>query len=123
MQPEHRDPAYLWDMLDAARAIVEFAGGVELDAYLKDRKLQAAVERQVEIIGEAARRVSQAFKDEHPEVPWRTIVAQRNVLAHEYGDIRQDRMWALVTERIPALILQVRALLPPEDPETPAAED
>ncbi len=55
MQPEDRDPGYLWDMLDAARAIRDFTVDVTLDEYLRDRKLQLAVERAIEIIGEAAR--------------------------------------------------------------------
>ena len=55
MRPDDRDPGYLWDMLDAARTIREFTTGVTVEAYLRDRKLQLAVERALEIIGEAAR--------------------------------------------------------------------
>jgi len=51
--------------------------------YMDDRKLQLAVERSLEIIGEAARRVSPVFRESHPEVPWRRIIGLRNVLAHE----------------------------------------
>ena len=92
MQPEDRDAAYLWDMLDAARIIEEFTTDVRFDQYVGDRKLQLAVERALEIIGEAARRVSENFKSDHPEIPWHGIIAQRNVLAHEYGEIKQDRI-------------------------------
>ena len=93
MQPENRDAAYLWDMLDAARMIEGFTTDVRFDQYMGDRKLQLAVERALEIIGEAARRVSENFKSAHPEIPWHKIIAQRNVLAHEYGEIKQDRIW------------------------------
>ena len=58
MRPEERDAAHLWDMLDAARTIRDFTAGVELGAFLANRKLRLALERLVEIIGEAARRVS-----------------------------------------------------------------
>lgn len=58
MRPDERDAAYRWDMREAARAAVEFSSGVSLTDYLKDRKLQLAVERSIEIIGEAARRGS-----------------------------------------------------------------
>ena len=54
MPPEDRDPAYLWDMLEAARLVEEFIEGMTLEQFLQDRKTQAAVERNVEIIGEAA---------------------------------------------------------------------
>lgn len=116
MPLENRDAAYLWDMLDAAGAIQEFTAGVSLDAYLKDRKLQLAVERAIEIIGEAARLVSAELKALHPEIAWRQIVAQRNVLARDYGEIKQDRIWLVATKRIPELVAQLRPLMPPIDP-------
>ncbi len=113
MPPEDRDAAYLWDMLDAARTIQKFTVGVSLEDYLLDRKLQLAVERAIEIIGEAARLVSAELKARHPEITWRQIVAQRNVLAHDYGEIKQDRIWLVATTRIPELIGQLVPLLPP----------
>jgi uncharacterized protein with HEPN domain len=87
MRPEQRDPGYFWDMLDTARSVREFTTGVTAGEYLKDRKLQLAVERALEIIGEAARLVSATFKANHVEIPWKQIIGQRNVLAHEYGEI------------------------------------
>ena len=79
MRPEDRDLAYLWDMLDAARTALEFTRGATFRAYEGDRKLQLAVERLVEIIGEAARHVSEPFREQHADIPWRKIVAQRPV--------------------------------------------
>ena len=108
------DPAFLWDMLDAARGVVEFVRGRSLPDYLADLMLRSAVEREVEIIGEAARKVSKGFKDEHPEIPWRGIISQRHVLAHNYGEIRHDRMWEVATIHIPALIAALTPLIPPE---------
>ena len=80
MRPEDRDAGYLWDMLDAARTVRDFTTGLGLDQYRADRKLQLAVERAIEIIGEAARLVSASFKEQHPEIPWQQIIAQRHVL-------------------------------------------
>jgi len=113
MWPDEKDAGYLWDMLDAARTALEFAAGYDATRYLHDRKLQFAVERLVEIIGEAARSVSSAFREAHPEIPWRRIIAQRHVLAHEYGEIRQGNMWALISEYLPELMKQLEPLLPP----------
>jgi uncharacterized protein with HEPN domain len=99
-------------MLDAARTVSEFTRGIRLGDYMKDRKLQLAIEREIEIIGEAARRVSDSFKEAHPEIPWRLIVAQRNVLAHEYGEIIQERIWNLATKNVPELIAKLEPLIP-----------
>lgn len=116
MRPDERDPGYVWDMLDAARSVRDFTSGVTQDDYLKDRKLQLAVERALEIIGEAARLVSAEFKDLHSEVPWQQIIAQRNVIAHDYGEIKQDRIWMVASSRIPELISRLEPLLPPVPP-------
>jgi len=117
MQPEERDAAYLWDILDSAETILKFTSGSNYNSYLKDRKLQLAVERCIEIIGEAAKNISETFKKEHPEIPWRLMIAQRNVIAHEYGEIKQERMWALVETRVSELIELIKPLLPPLPPE------
>jgi len=93
MQLEEKDAGYLWDILDSARTICDFVSGVNFIQYMEDRKLQFAVERAIEIIGEAARRVSEAFRTRHPEIPWQNIIAQRDVLAHEYGEIKQELIW------------------------------
>jgi uncharacterized protein with HEPN domain len=105
-------------MLDAARSVRDFTSGVTQDEYLKDRKLQLAVERALEIIGEAARLVSPTFKTDHAEIPWKEIIGQRNVLAHEYGEINQERIWLVASRRIPELIHLLEPLLPPPPPTT-----
>ena len=70
MQPESKDAAHLWDMLDAARAIQEFVVSRSFEDYGSDRMLRGAVERHLEILGEAANRVSQGYRAAHPEIPW-----------------------------------------------------
>ena len=116
MRPENRDSAYIWDMLEAALSVREFVKDLTSQQFLRNRMVQAAVERQVEILGEAARRVSDPFKEAHPEIPWRRIVGMRNVLAHEYGEIIQSRMWALTVDQIPELIVQLEPLVPSSPP-------
>ena len=104
MQPDQRDAAYLWDMLDAARTMEELNCGLDFAQYANDRRTQLAIERSLEIIGEAAGKVSTSFRNAHPEIPWRQIIGQRNVLIHEYGEIKQERIWKVVRENIPQLI-------------------
>lgn len=113
MQREPNDLACLWDMLDAARAIRDFVAARSFDDYASNRMLRGAVERHIEIIGEAARNVSQRYRDAHPEIPWTKIIAQRHVLAHEYGEIKDDRIWRVATIHIPELITALEPLLPP----------
>jgi uncharacterized protein with HEPN domain len=111
------DLAFLWDMLQAAQKVQEFIGNRSFEQYQADEILQAAVERKIEIIGEAARRVSPATQAAHPEIEWRPITAQRHVLAHEYGAIKQDRIWRVATTHVPELIRLLRAIIPDVPPE------
>ncbi len=110
--PPERDPVYLWDMLNAARGVVRSLQGVSFEQYQADEDLRLAIERRVEIIGEAARRVSSAFKEVHPEIPWRPIVDQRNVLVHAYDEVADERIWRLAAQDIPKLIDQLTQLIP-----------
>jgi len=117
MRSERADAAYLWDMLDAAKAVLEFVQGRMFHDYMNNRMLRGAVERHIEIIGEAARKVSSEFQEAHPEIPWRKIITQRHVLAHEYGEIKHELLWRVVTIHIPDLVKKLEALIPPLPPE------
>lgn len=116
MQPDHHaeagDLAYLRDMLDACDRVSRFIAAKSIDDYRSDDLLRSAVERQVEIIGEAARRVSELFREKHPEIAWRPIIAQRHILAHEYGEIEHDLVWRVATKHIPELRAALLSLLP-----------
>jgi uncharacterized protein with HEPN domain len=117
MRPEERDPAYLWDMIEAARAAVDYTGNLTLDKFLAaDREraiIRLAVERQLEILGEAARRVSLQFREAHPELPWREIVGLRNVISHEYDKVNYESIFRIVRNRLPVLIAMLEPLVPP----------
>jgi len=113
MRPDECDAAYLWDMLDAALAIREFSAEMTYSQYIQDKRTRMAVERAVEIIGEAARNITEDFKQDHPEIPWTGIIGQRNVLAHRYFALKHERMWIVVTEYIPDLIDKLEPLIPP----------
>lgn len=112
-----RDPANLWDILEAAEKVQHFLKNKTFEDFLEDDMLRAAVERNLEIIGEAARRLSEDLKQEHPEIPWRKIIALRNVLIHEYDDIDYKEIWEVASFHVPRLIDQIRPLMPPLPPE------
>ena len=113
MQPEERDPAYLWDMLQAAREVEDMLAGRDMTAFLGDKVLLRAVERSIEIIGEAARRVTNEYQNSHPQIPWLEIIGQRHIIAHEYGQIDHQLLYKTVKEDISSLITRIEELLPP----------
>jgi len=117
MRPEERDPAHLWDMLEAARAVVDFTENLTLEEFLaagRDRQItRLAVERELEILGEAARRISSCFRDEHAEIPWKETVGLRNVISHEYDKVNYPEIYRIVRERVPELITLLEPLVPP----------
>jgi uncharacterized protein with HEPN domain len=111
MKPEDRDAAYLWDMLHSARDAHELLAGRSLDCYLGDRLRRLALERALELVGEAARRVTETLQSAHPHIEWRSIIGLRNVLAHQYGVIDHERLYRTGTESIPRLIAALESIL------------
>ena len=110
MRPDDKDMARLWDMLDAGRAAIEFTQGRRFEDLLADRMFRSALERTFEIIGEAARRVSGKTRSALPDIPWRSMIGLRNILAHEYDEIRYEILWKLCRNELPLLIGQLVAL-------------
>lgn len=108
-----RDAAYLWDMLQAAREVDDMMQDYDLAGFLESLILQRALERSLEIIGEAARRVSSEGQAAVVEIPWREIIGQRNILAHKYGQIDHELLFKTVEEDIPDLIRNLEKALPP----------
>jgi uncharacterized protein with HEPN domain len=112
-----RDEPLLLDMLTAACDAVEFLGGADQPQFSGDKMLQYAVIRCIEIIGEAAGKVSRSFQSAHPEIPWSDIVGMRHRLIHNYSDVRLDLVWGVVHQRLPDLIAVLRQLVPPDPDE------
>ena len=97
-------------MYDAAMEAVTFTNGrTRLDLY-KDRQLVLSLVKEIEIIGEAASKVSESAKQEYPDIPWRDIVAMRNRLIHAYFDINLDIVWSCVQKELPDLITSLKSI-------------
>ncbi|MEO3475968.1 DUF86 domain-containing protein [Roseomonas sp. CAU 1739] len=110
-----RDLALLWDMLLAARDAQSFVAGLDEAAFLASRLHQAAVIRALEVLGEAAGRVSRESCAALPQLPWREMTGLRHRLIHGYAEVRLDLVWHVATERLGPLTAMLEALLPPED--------
>jgi uncharacterized protein with HEPN domain len=112
MQPEDRDIAFLWDIFEAAKDIHDFVRGTTFKKFSLDKKTRYAVERQLLVIGEAAKKVSENYKQKHDKIPWKKMVGLRNILAHEYGEVLVERIWLIANENIPSLIDILGRLIP-----------
>jgi len=116
MRREAADAARLWDMVDFAHAISTLVGGRTLADYRADRQLRLATERAREGLGEAARHVSEPFRDAHPEIPWSRMTGLRNILAHDYGENQDEKVWDVATRAVPDVIPLLEAVVAPEPP-------
>lgn len=105
------DRVRLADMLEHARLAIDLAGGRSADDYITDRHMRAGVERYIEIIGEAARNVSEAARGNFPGIPWEQIVGTRHIIAHGYDQVRPDILWEIVHEHLPALVAALERFL------------
>ena len=110
-----RDDAYLLDMLLAARKVCKFTQNTTWEQFQTDELMQNGVMRQIQIIGEAARKVSSQYQQEHQKIPWQEIIGMRNRLVHEYFRIIPERVWDVVEKDIPELIRLIEPLVPPDE--------
>jgi uncharacterized protein with HEPN domain len=102
---------YLRHILDAIRQVESYTAEIDRDAFEVDRMRQDAVVRQIEIIGEASRNLSEAFRDEHDSIPWPDIIGMRNRVAHDYMSVDMDIVWEVVHHDLPRLKDDVQRIL------------
>lgn len=100
---KHDDQIRIRHMFDAARELLSFVEGLERVAFVRNRLVVLAAIKELEIIGEAASKVSAEARIEHAEIPWQDVVGMRNRLIHGYFDIDLDRVWDTVTGDVPEL--------------------
>ena len=105
------DLTRLRHMLDAARKALEFTRNCDRADLDRDEKLALSVVRLLEILGEAAKTVSEQCRERHPEIPWRQIGAARNRLIHGYFDVDLDVVWNIVSTDLPVLLARLERIL------------
>ena len=107
------DVAYVADMLDAAYEVRKFLKDVTYADLAEDQMRCRAVERSFEILGEAARQLSQVFRDKFPDLPLSKVIGLRNVIAHGYADVDYRVLFRVANEDLPGLMQKLERLLPP----------
>lgn len=108
-----KDPrVYLAHILECIQKIERFTADGK-GRFLADELIQDAVLRNFEVIGEAAKRLDDAYRAAHPEIPWRALAGLRDVLIHQYEGVDLERVWAIVERDLPGLKGAIAALLPP----------
>lgn len=103
-------------MVESIEEILQYVQGRDSEEVSTDRPVQHLILRNLEILGEAASRVSHAYRLEHPEIPWRDMIDLRNRLIHVYFDINVEVIWQTVRQDLPGLLSAIKALLERENP-------
>lgn len=107
-----KDPMiYLKHILESAQAVEKYVQEITEDEFHHSNEKQDSVIRRIEIIGEATKNISETFKKQHPDVPWKNMAGMRNVLIHEYFDVNLHTVWKTATQFIPLLRLKIQRLL------------
>jgi uncharacterized protein with HEPN domain len=104
--------AFLWDAVKAAEAVQAFVRGRDYDAFVEDDLVRSAVERQLQIVGEALAQLAKSDPESSAKLPdLPRIIAFRNILVHGYAGIDYDTVWRLIREKLPELRANLTALL------------
>ena len=114
---QNRDSFALFDIYRAANKVVEFSQGFDQRTFLADERTQSAVLHQLLIIGEAVKRLSPEFRQEHPQIRWTPMAGMRDMLIHAYDTVDLDEVWRTVSVEVPGLIYKLLPLLPDDSPE------
>ena len=106
-----RDESYLLDILIASQDAIAFVEGITYQDFERSKLHQNAVIRPLEIIGEAAGRISNELKSSYPQIPWNLMIGMRNRLIHNYMDVDLQVIWETIHNDLPPLIRSIRKLM------------
>ncbi|MDY6913747.1 MAG: DUF86 domain-containing protein [Planctomycetota bacterium] len=109
------DLVYVGHMLDMARKAISKVEGITREQFDADEDLRLALTHLIQVIGEAARRVSEEFRNSHTQIPWLAIVGMRSKVVHDYMNVDEDIVWDTATEELAPLAAELEKLLPPEE--------
>ena len=110
MPLNENDLSFLIDIVDCIFDINEFTSGIQFHIFEKDKMRKLAVERQLEVIGQAANKISNETQETLKNIPWGNIIGLRNKLAHDYGEILAERIWNISRTPIQNLLEELEKI-------------
>lgn len=110
-----RDLAYLLDIFNTCKTIVELNEGMSKESFLIDKRTHLAILYEITITGEIVKRLSQEFRQSHSEIDWKAITGMRDKLVHDYNKVDLDLTWEVTQTEIPKLMEFILPLLPQEE--------
>jgi uncharacterized protein with HEPN domain len=110
MSNQRGDRLYILDIMESIEAIESYIEPHNYESFIGNRMVYAATIRELEIIGEAAGKISQSLKDKYPNIDYRTIKDFRNVLAHEYFGVDMEIVWMIASQKIPQLKIEIEEI-------------
>jgi uncharacterized protein with HEPN domain len=113
-----RDDAWLLDMLQSAQRALDYASGLSENQFMADNLRQDAILRQLTILGEASKKISNELRTAHPDIPWRKVAGFRDVVVHDYFGVDLKEVWRIIRDDLPSLVKLLEPLVPPEESKT-----
>jgi len=110
MQLDENDLSFFIDIIDCIVDIHEFTDKIHFHDFEKDKMRKLAVERQLEVIGQAANKISKETQKTLTNIPWKNIIGLRNRLAHDYGEILAERIWIISQNSIKDLLRELEKI-------------
>ena len=111
MPLNEEDLSYLIDIVDCIIDINEFTKSIEYYQFREDKMRKLAVERQLEVMGQAANKISNETQNKLENIPWKNIIGLRNKLAHDYGEILAERIWGISKKSLPELLIELEKII------------
>lgn len=109
---------FLDDIVECSRRVLDYTRGMSLDDFVQDTRTYDAVLRNLEIIGEAAKRLPEEVRQQHPQIPWRQISRFRDRLAHGYRTLDDAIVWSAIRSDVAPLLHEVQSILERSDGST-----
>jgi uncharacterized protein with HEPN domain len=107
----HADEVYIRHILDAILRIDSYLHGIDEEVFYENYLVQDGVIRQLEIIGEASKQISQKTRSEHNQIPWKDIAGMRDKLVHDYFGVDVEQVWHTAKNDIPILQEDIKEVL------------
>ena len=111
MPLNEEDLSYLIDIVVCIIDINEFTKSIEYYQFREDKMRKLAVERQLEVMGQAANKISNETQNKLENIPWKNIIGLRNKLAHDYGEILAERIWGISKKSLPELLIELEKII------------